>query len=149
GLRQLDQVTSRNGLAQAAPYLDDQVTDAALAIRVAERSTPDQYKPVLAQAMCGIVPDDVLQRHSKGEYSTDFHASLRHNRAALADLFDGSLLARAGLIDDTAVRASLLGVHPTPQGLRPLSSTLGSEIWLRTHPSRTRPPNSATTEEAP
>ncbi|MEV7004134.1 asparagine synthase-related protein [Streptomyces sp. NPDC093982] len=109
----------------------------------------DRYKPVLAQAMRGIVPDDVLQRHSKGEYSTDFHASLRHNRAALVDLFDDSLLARAGLIGDAAVHAPLLGVHPTPEGLRSLSSTLGSEIRLRAHPAQARPPSSTTTEEAP
>ncbi|MER7001084.1 asparagine synthase-related protein [Streptomyces sp. NPDC000410] len=149
GLRQLDQVTSRSGLGQAAPYLDDQVIEAALAIRVAERSTPGRYKPVLAEAMRGIVPDDVLRRQTKGEYSTDFHAALRHNRAALAELFDGSRLARAGLIDDAAVRASLLGVHPTPEGLRSLSSSLGSEIWLRARPARTRPPTTAITEGAP
>nr|WP_285438130.1 asparagine synthase-related protein [Streptomyces sp. ISL-98] len=144
----MDQVTSRSGLGQAAPYLDDQVIEAALAIRVAERSTPGRYKPVLAEAMRGIVPDDVLRRQTKGEYSTDFHVSLRHNRAALVELFDGSRLARAGLIDDAAVRASLLGVHPTPEGLRSLSSSLGSEIWLRARPARTRPPSIAITEGA-
>ncbi|MDQ1024148.1 asparagine synthase (glutamine-hydrolyzing) [Streptomyces umbrinus] len=149
GLRQLDQVTSRRGLGQAAPYLDDQVIEAALAIRVAERSTPGRYKPVLAEAMRGIVPDDVLRRHTKGEYSTDFHVSLRHNRADLVELFDGSRLGRAGLIDDAAVRASLLGVHPTPEGLRSLSSSLGSEIWLRARPAHIRPPSTAITEGAP
>ncbi|MFD3580283.1 asparagine synthase-related protein [Streptomyces sp. NPDC058644] len=139
GLRQLDQVTSRSGLGQAAPYLDDQVIEAALAIRVEERSTPGRYKPVLAEAVRGIVPDDLLRRSTKGEYSTDFHVGLRHNRAALVEQFDGSMLARAGLIDDETVRASLLGVHPTPEGLRSLSSSLGSEIWLRARPGRTRP----------
>lgn len=145
GLRQLDQVTSARGLGQAAPYLDDQVVEAALAIRVAERSTPGRYKPVLAEAVRGTVPDDVLRRHTKGEYSTDFHAALRHNRAALVDHFDDSRLARAGLIDDAAVRASLLGVHPTPEGLRSLSSTLGTEIWLRARSPRTGPPAPAST----
>ncbi|TXS39683.1 asparagine synthetase B family protein [Streptomyces sp. uw30] len=149
GLRQLDQVTSRRGLGHAAPYLDDQVIEAALAIRVAERSTPGRYKPVLAEAMRDIVPDDVLRRQTKGEYSTDFHASLRHNRAGLVELFDGSWLARTGLIDDAALRASLLGVHPTPEGLRSLSSSLGTEIWLRSRPAHTSPPSTAITEGAP
>ncbi|MEU9780312.1 asparagine synthase-related protein [Streptomyces phaeochromogenes] len=142
-------MTSRSGLGQAAPYLDDQVVEAALAIRVAERSTPGRYKPVLAEAVRDIVPDDVLRRQTKGEYSTDFHVGLRHNRAALVEIFDGSRLARAGLIDDAAVRASLLGVHPTPEGLRSLSSSLGSELWLRVRPERTRPPSTAITEGAP
>ncbi|MER5301659.1 asparagine synthase-related protein [Streptomyces lasiicapitis] len=137
GLRQLDQVTSAGGLPHAAPYLDDQVIEAALAIRVAERSTLGRYKPVLAEAVRGIVPDDVLCRTTKGEYSADFHASLRHSRAGLVELFDDSLLARAGLIDDAAVRASVLGVHPGPESLRSLSSSLGSEIWLRARTPRT------------
>lgn len=145
GLRQLDQVTSARGLGQAAPFLDDQVIEAALAIRVAERSTPGRYKPVLAEAVRGTVPDDVLRRHTKGEYSTDFHAALRHNRAALVELFDDSWLARAGLIDDAAVRASLLGVHPTPEGLRSLSSSLGTEIWFRAATTRTGRPGPAPT----
>ncbi|MEV2256899.1 asparagine synthase-related protein [Streptomyces sp. NPDC050147] len=141
GLRQLDQVTSRQGLEQAAPYLDDRVIEAALAIRVAERSTPGRYKPVLAEAVRGIVPDDVLRRNTKGEYSTDFHAALHHSRAGLVELFDGSWLGRAGLIDDAAIRAALLAVHPSPEGLRSLSSSLGAEIWI--------PSVTAITEGAP
>ncbi|WP_373560382.1 asparagine synthase-related protein [Streptomyces sp. Ag109_G2-15] len=115
---------------------------------MAERSTPGRYKPVLAEAVRGIVPDDVLRRNTKGEYSTDFHVSLRHNRSALVELFDGSRLARSGLIDEAAVRASLLGVHPTPEGLRSLSSSLGSEIWLRARPAPPCLPSPATTEGA-
>ncbi|MCF3102355.1 hypothetical protein IPZ58_12270 [Streptomyces roseoverticillatus] len=117
--------------------------EAALAIRVAERSTPGRYKPVLVEAVRGIAPDDVLRRHTKGEYSADFHVSLRRNRAGLVELFDGSQLACAGLIDDAAVRASLLGVHPTPEALRSLSSSLGGEIRLRTRIAPTCPPSIA------
>ncbi|MFJ9822425.1 asparagine synthase-related protein [Streptomyces sp. NPDC101151] len=149
GLRQLDQVMSRRGLRLAAPYLDDKVLEAALAIRVAERSTPGRYKPVLAEAVRGIVPDDVLRRNTKGEYSTDFHVSLHHNRAGLVELFDGSRLARAGLIDDAALRASLLGVHPTPEALRSLSSSLGGEIWLRARAAAACPPSTVINEGAP
>ncbi|QDQ09751.1 asparagine synthase-related protein [Streptomyces spectabilis] len=149
GLRLLDQVTSRAGLAQAAPYLDDQVIEAALAIRVAERGAPGRFKPVLAEAVRDAVPADVLRRSTKGEYSVDFHTALRHNRAALVELFDGSLLARAGLVDDAAARTALLGVHPTPEALRSLSPSLGSEIWLRARSAPARPPSTAIPEGAP
>ncbi|MFF7019982.1 asparagine synthase-related protein [Streptomyces klenkii] len=148
GVRQLEHVFSRKGLAYAAPYIDDNVLEAALAIRVPERSTPGRYKPVLAAAMDGIVPDSVLCRRSKGEYSVDFHHSLRRNRAALVELFDDSQLARAGLIDTTAIRTSLLGVHPDPSSLRSLSPGLGTEIWLRTRAGSTCPPSPATTQGA-
>ncbi|MEU4208423.1 asparagine synthase-related protein [Streptomyces sp. NPDC026206] len=145
GIRQLDQVFSRTGLEYAAPYLDDGVIEAALAIRVSERTTPGRYKPVLAAAMRGIVPAPLLQRATKGEYSTDFHVGLRRNRASLVELFDDSQLARAGLIDAAAIRTSLLGVHPTPDALRSLGPTLGSETWLRARPGRPGPLTTAAT----
>ncbi|MEU7131949.1 asparagine synthase-related protein [Streptomyces sp. NPDC046261] len=142
GVRQLGQVFARLGLEYAAPFLDDAVLESALAVRVAERSAPGRYKPVLAAAMSGIVPDAVLGRSTKGEYSADFHAGLRRNRAALLELFDDSRLARTGLVDAAALRRSLLEVHPTPDALRSLGPTLGSEMWLRS-------PNAATTGGTP
>ncbi len=132
GVRQFDQVTSPLGLAYAAPYLDDGVLEAALAVRVAERASPGRYKPVLAAAMRGIVPDAVLGRSTKGEFTADFYGGLRRNRAALLGIFDDSRLARAGLLDPAALRTSLLGLHPTPDGLRALDPALGCELWLRT-----------------
>ncbi|MBH1937426.1 hypothetical protein I5Q34_24685 [Streptomyces sp. AV19] len=137
GVRQLGHVMSRHGLEYAAPFLDDGVVEAALAVRVAERLAPDRYKPVLAGAMRGIVPEAVLARSTKGEYSAEFHTGLRRNRAALLELFDDSLLARAGLIDTDVLRARLLGVHPDPNALRDLDATVGCEVWLRSRPGRT------------
>ncbi|QLE73260.1 hypothetical protein FGW37_18205 [Streptomyces rectiverticillatus] len=144
GVRQLDQVTSARGLEYAAPYLDDGVIEAALSVRVDERSAPGRHKPVLAAALRGIVPDPVRGRPTKGEFGADLHtdlyadlyAGLRHNRARLVALFEDSLLARAGLVDGAALRASLLGLHPVPEPLRPLDTTLGCELWLRSLPDR-------------
>ncbi|GAA0416592.1 asparagine synthase-related protein [Streptomyces luteireticuli] len=134
GIRQLAHVMARHGLEYAAPFLDDGVVEAALAVRVAERLAPGRYKPVLAAAMLGAVPGDVLARSTKGEYSAEFHNGLRRNRAALLELFEDSRLARAGLIDATALRDRLLGVHPDPTALRDLDATVGCEVWLRSRP---------------
>lgn len=134
GVRQLGHVMARHGLEYAAPFLDDAVVEAALAVRVAERLAPGRYKPVLATAMRGIVPEAALARTTKGEYSAEFHTGLRRNRAALLELFEDPLLARAGLIDAAALRTRLLGVHPDPHALRDLDATLGCEVWLRARP---------------
>ncbi|GHC59906.1 asparagine synthase [Streptomyces cinnamoneus] len=134
GTAQLDRLTSAKGLEYAAPFLDDCVIEAALSVRVAERNAPGRYKPVLVDALRPIVTATVLDRSTKGEYSTDFHHAVRRNRATLLDLCDTSALARAGLIDTTAFRAELLAVHPSPHGLADaLDATLGCEIWLRGH----------------
>ncbi|MFF4157989.1 asparagine synthase-related protein [Streptomyces sp. NPDC001678] len=129
--RQLHQVSSALGLEHAAPYFDDGVVEAALSVRVPERNAPHRYKPVLATAMRGTVPEALLGRSTKGEFTGDFYAGLRHNRAELLRLFEDSRLARAGLVDAAAVRAILLGLHATPEALRHLEPTLACEVWLR------------------
>ena len=112
--------------------IDDEGVDLvrlALAERVAG-------KPLLAAAMRGLVPAPLLTRTAKGERGPDFYPALRRHRTELLQLFDGSLLAAMGLIDTAQLRAALLGPHPTPRILAPLSQTLACESWLRSlsHP---------------
>ncbi|MEU7229805.1 asparagine synthase-related protein [Streptomyces chrestomyceticus] len=129
--RQVDQAATGLGLPYAAPFLDDSVIEAALSVRVADRGAPDRYKPVLATAMRGVVPDDLLARSTKGEYTADFYFALRRNRAALAELFNESRLARAGLLDTAALAAGLARPHLPPDVMRALDNTLACEVWLR------------------
>ncbi|MEU7855681.1 asparagine synthase-related protein [Nonomuraea sp. NPDC049141] len=131
GLRQIDQATSRLGLPYAAPYLDDAVIEAALSVRLDQRAGLGRCKPLLAASMAGIVPYELLERPTKGEYSADFYAGWRRHRDGVLELFDASELGRLGLIDPGALRAALLGVHPLPHVMGPLSQTLACEIWLR------------------
>ncbi len=129
--RQVDQAATGLGLPYAAPFLDDSVIEAALSVRVADRGAPGRYKPVLATAMRGVVPDDLLARSTKGEYTADFYFALRRNRAALAELFNESRLARAGLLDTAALAAGLARPHLPPDVMRALDNTLACEVWLR------------------
>ncbi|OKI02016.1 hypothetical protein A6A06_12985 [Streptomyces sp. CB02923] len=129
--RQVDQAAAGLGLPHAAPFLDDSVIEAALSVQVADRGAPDRYKPVLATAMRGVVPDTLLSRTTKGEYTADFYFALRRNRAALADLFNESRLARAGLLDTAALAAGLARPHLPPEVIRALDNTLACEVWLR------------------
>ncbi|MGH3903458.1 MAG: asparagine synthase-related protein [Pseudonocardiaceae bacterium] len=119
------------GSQLAAPYLDDRVIEAALAVRLHERMTPWQYKPLLVAAIRGVVPDEILGRTTKGDFTADVYAGLKQHRAALLELFAGSMLAQRGLIDTDALRAAIVGVHPTFATLIPLEQTVACEIWLR------------------
>ncbi|GCE01077.1 asparagine synthase-related protein [Embleya hyalina] len=127
-----------HGVDFAAPYLDDRVIESALAVRPDHRGSPNRYKPLLAEAMRGLVPDELLVRATKGEYGEDAYTGLRRHRATLLGLFEHSALAGRGLVDDHRVRATLLGDHPTVRPLIALEPTLACELWLRdpTHPHR-------------
>ncbi len=81
--------------------------------------------------MRGLVPDDLLGRATKGNYGEDTFEGFRRHRATLLRLFDDSLLARRGLIDEAAVRTALRADHAIAQPLQALEPTLACEVWLR------------------
>ncbi len=130
-VRQIVRIASDAGTRLAAPYLDDRVIEAALAVRLHERMTPWQYKPLLAAAMRRIVPDEILARTTKGDFTADVYAGVKRHRASLLELFADSVLARRGMIDIDALRGSIRGMHPTFVTLIPLEQTVACEIWLR------------------
>ncbi|MET9606994.1 asparagine synthase-related protein [Streptomyces sp. NPDC006512] len=120
------------GVPMSAPFLDDRVVEAALSVRLEDRVDPWAYKPVLVRAMDGLVPRRSLSRATKGEGTMDAAAGLYRNREALTGLWEDSLLGRAGLVDEAALRR--LCAVPTAPELRDdrFVSTLAAEMWLRT-----------------
>jgi asparagine synthase (glutamine-hydrolysing) len=130
-VRRVNQLTSRFGVSWQAPYIDDRVIEAALSIRFEDSGALDRYKPVLAAAMRGVVPEAVLGRATKAEYSGEAYAGLRRHRRELLELCEDMNLVRLGLVDADAFRSALLGLHSSSLTMIPLISTLGCEIWLR------------------
>lgn len=130
-LRQLNSALDGYGVDWEAPLLDDRVLEAALAVRVEDRMSRGRYKPVLTAALRGIVPDPVLARRSKGEFSAEMYEGVQRNLRALLDVVDDLRLARIGLVDPRALRAELLRPQPDPRRLRFLEATLAYETWLR------------------
>ncbi|MET9412594.1 asparagine synthase-related protein [Streptomyces klenkii] len=125
------QVVAGTGLTAAYPFLDDRVLEACLAVRLHERTTPWHYKPLLTEAMRGIVPDAVLRRTTKADTGTEVSAGFRRHRGELLALCDDLLLARYGLADAARLRAAVAGAC-TEGVVRPaLVQTLATEAWLR------------------
>lgn len=131
-VRLADRLTARHGVRLAAPYLDDHVIGAALSARLELHAPPDRYKPVLACAMEGVVPDALLRRTTKGVFGADSYVGLdRHRAELLALCADDSELVRRGLVDAAALRAVLVAPHRDTASFRPLDPTLAAERWLR------------------
>ncbi|GGT76022.1 asparagine synthase [Streptomyces atratus] len=130
-IRRVSRMTSSLGVAWHAPFVDDRVVEAALSIRLLDRAETAQYKPPLAAAMRGIVPDRILGRPTKAEFSAEAYAGLRRHKHHLAELCDHLHLADKGLVDPDAFRAGLLGLHPGSLTMIPLDATLACESWLR------------------
>ena len=129
--RQYGQLAAGIGVAMAAPYYDDRVVEAGLAVRPEERVTPWRYKPLIVEAMRGIVPDESLARKTKANGSGDEEPGLRRHRAELLALFENSRLARLGLIDAGSLRHLLSGPLPPSLQFGALDQTVACEAWLR------------------
>jgi asparagine synthase (glutamine-hydrolysing) len=129
--RQLDQMAARFGVTLAAPYYDDRVIEAGLAVRPQERIVPWRYKPLIIEAMRGVVPDESLARQTKANGSGDADPGLRRHRAELLALWEDSRLGRLGLIDADALHE--LCTRPLPPELQfgGLDQTVACEVWLR------------------
>ncbi|WP_258341609.1 asparagine synthase-related protein [Saccharopolyspora gregorii] len=88
--------SAAEGVRLSSPYLDDAVIAACAAVRPHERRSPWRYKPLLVEAMRGLVPDRSLRRSTKAEGSNLEHSGIRRNVAALAALCEDSRLAALG-----------------------------------------------------
>lgn len=119
------------GVQLDSPFYDDRVVEAVLGVRVPEHAGPWRYKPLLADAMHGIVPASVLGRGTKGEFSEEAGTGLRRNLPAILDLFTDSALAAHGLIEPGKLRTQLLSPQADNAMGIALEPLIGCELWLR------------------
>ncbi|MCW5252886.1 lasso peptide isopeptide bond-forming cyclase [Streptomyces sp. SHP 1-2] len=131
---QLGRLFKRAGVRLEIPYLDDRVVEAALSVRLEERAHPWRYKPLLAEAMQGIVPESITTRVTKGEFSADLNIGLRRNRANMLDFLADSAITKRGLINVDALRGLLLAPQVDHSRNIALEHLVGCETWLRTIP---------------
>lgn len=126
---------AEHGIEVAAPFLDNEVIRACLAVPADQRGTPGRYKPLLGEAFasCGVLPPFVLTRSTKGGFNALAYAGLRHHASVLRHLLGrSSRLAAAGLITQAPVTTMLqcaAAGQPTAQGA--LHLAVAAEVWLR------------------
>jgi asparagine synthase (glutamine-hydrolysing) len=137
--RLLGDLYAARGIALDAPYLDDRVIDAVLRVRPHEHAGPWRFKPLLAEAVRGIVPERVRTRSTKGEFGEDVRRGLRAHLPTLLELLGpDSQLAARGLLDPAALRARLTGPQADNGAVQALENLVGCETWLRGLPRPTR-----------
>ena len=138
-IRHWEQITTSAGLPITSPFMDDRVIEAFLSVRPEDRVTPWAYKPVLKEAMRGVVADECLERTTKAQAGLDAAQGLREHRGDLLALWEGSRLGELGLVDERQLAA--LAVRPDTPDLRKatLYTTIGCEVWLRALARSTAP----------
>jgi asparagine synthase (glutamine-hydrolysing) len=133
------QLAETFGIMLRNPYTGSAVIDAALSVPAWERGDPWHYKPLLTDALSGMLPPVIADRTTKGAFDAEHHRGMRANLAAVLGLADGHLAA-LGLIDPyrfrAAVRNAAAGL-PAPFGL--LEPALAAEAWLQVITSAPRP----------
>nr|WP_228454146.1 albusnodin/ikarugamycin family macrolactam cyclase [Streptomyces alkaliphilus] len=129
----------RWGLAIHAPFLDTPVVDACMAIASHDRVHPDVYKPLARAALHGLVPEWLLHRRTKTDFSAGLHDGLARNEPVLRRILVSSQLAGAGLIDPRPALAALAAAAAgAPAPLGALHSLIVTEVWLAQLATRNR-----------
>lgn len=124
-----------HGIEIAAPFLDNEVIRACLAVPAEQRGAPGRYKPLLGEAFAhtGVLPDFVLTRLTKGGFNALAYAGLTRHTAVLACLLGpSSRLSASGLITQPPVERMLRRAaagQATAQGA--LHLAVSAEVWLR------------------
>ncbi|MCT1833286.1 asparagine synthase-related protein [Kocuria palustris] len=87
------------GVSYDAPLLDDRVVETAFAVRYEERDTPVEWKPLIKEAMKGLLPEAYLRRTNKIGGATQAVRGYAANFDILRALWQDSGLLDAGFID--------------------------------------------------
>lgn len=120
------------GISVHAPFLDTEVVRVCLSLPAHRRADPTAYKPLLREALSGLLPQDVLSHDVKGDYTRETHHGVRQAAAALRQLFVDSAAAAHGLIEPRCVLEVLdNAIQGLPTPWDALSQVIAVELWLR------------------
>ncbi|GLZ29049.1 asparagine synthase [Lentzea sp. NBRC 105346] len=123
---------ARHGVTVHAPFLDARVVRTCLSLAAWRRCDPAGPKPLLRKALSGLVPEVVLSRRTKGDYTGAAHLGVRRNMPALRKLMENPVSAELGLIEPRRVREALtLAARGIETPWASLNQVLAIELWLR------------------
>jgi asparagine synthase (glutamine-hydrolysing) len=122
------------GVAVHAPFLDTAVVKACLSLPTWRRADPAISKPLLRAALPGLVPNAVLSRTTKGDYTRSAHQGIKRAAPTFRRMLAESVAADHGLIEPRPVREALeKAVNGMPTNWGQLNQVLATEVWLRHH----------------
>jgi asparagine synthase (glutamine-hydrolysing) len=117
----------------AHPFLDPRVLCLGLGVMSRFLPQPGRKKPLLAEAMRGILPEHIRNRQRKGHFNEVYYLGLSRNLAMLERLIDSAPVAEFEMIDKEALLhyvrdASCAGAHV--RQLHRMNVTLSLLKWL-------------------
>lgn len=114
------------------PYLEQPLVEAAFRLATKDLISGTTDRRAFRRAMQGLLPDSIIRRTSKGEYSGMYQLFLKENLPRLEGLILEGWLVRHRLLEATSLRADL---RTTAQGgtafLWPILHVIATELWLR------------------
>ena len=125
-------VGAEYGIEVHAPFMDTDVVRACVSLPAHRRADPKVPKPLLRAALSGLVPDAVLTRTTKGDYTRDAHLGVRRAATVLRGIMADPVAADLGILEPAPVREVLdhaIQGLPTPWGA--LNQAFAVETWLR------------------
>ncbi len=134
-VRATGQLGAASAMPFEAPFLDDRVVEACLAVRREERVSPKEYKPLIKEAMRGLLPADFLCRTTRASGATQTVNGFRRHADDLFEWCAESSLVQRGLLDPDVLRRHM---RPEP-GRKPdanIDATLNCVAFVRNQSQR-------------
>ncbi|WP_328497350.1 asparagine synthase-related protein [Streptomyces sp. NBC_00414] len=103
-IRGTGQLGADADLPYQAPLLDDRVLEACLSVRREERVSPLEFKPLMKEAMRGLLPGDFLARTTKTGGDPQAVRGWAAHHTEILDLCTASPLVELGFVDEAALR---------------------------------------------
>ncbi|GAA2245798.1 lasso peptide isopeptide bond-forming cyclase [Promicromonospora sukumoe] len=137
------------GLRLHTPFLDNEVVRACVALPPYLHNHPHRQKPLMAEALRGLVPSSLLDRRTKGVYGAAGYVGVARNIEVIRCLLDSSELVATGLLDADAVAHDLaLAAAGIPTRFAALESVITAELWLSQYRAETSVPQWEVTAHA-
>lgn len=107
-------VAAPQGMMIAHPFLDPRVVCFGLGVLTRFRGEPGRAKPLLAEAMRGLLPDSIRNRRRKGNFNEPYFLGLARNLPQLEALVRHAPIDDLGLFDKDILVECL---HQAAQGI--------------------------------
>jgi asparagine synthase (glutamine-hydrolysing) len=120
-------------MAIAHPFLDARLLRFGLGMQTRLQAEPGRMKPVLAEAMRDVLPENIRNRRRKGHFNEVYYLGLARNLHKLELMIQEAPIEELGIIDKEVLtrclqEAALWGVGVRP--LHRLNLTLSLIKWL-------------------
>ncbi len=130
--RVLQQVAGAYDVNLDFPYLDAMIVDTCLQAKTEDRNNPFLFKPLLYHSLKSDIPEFILSRTTKGDYTDDLYKGIQKNLNTVINLFQESYLHNLGLIcSNTLIEAAKTFNMGLDVGLCQFCNTVAAELWIR------------------